>query len=153
MQIPRHRSLLTALTCAVALVMAACAGDADDPAAAPTADESLPPAEGDAGHAGGAAGGTTMRVYSVTEAKSAEVEGSIHVVGLLIEDGSGWRLCEVAMESYPPQCGGERLTVEGLDPSGLPIEESGEVRWQTEATVVGEIDGDTLTVTGSPASA
>lgn len=149
------RSPLTALTVALALVLTGCgtdSGDSSSPdtdgAASPTGDQAGDPI----GDGGDAAGGTTMRVYSVTEAKSVEVEGSIHVTGLLIEDDSGWRLCASVLESHPPQCGGETLSVEGIDPSDLPLEEAGGVRWQTEATVVGEIDGDTLRVTGSPAS-
>lgn len=145
--IPRHRTLSVALVAALALVLAACGSDTEEPAGAPTTEETPPPDDG-----GDAAGGTTMRVHSVTEAMAAAGEGSLHVVGLLIDDGSGWRLCEAVLESYPPQCGGESLAVEGLDPEGLPLEEEGEVRWQTDATVVGEVEGDTLTVTGSPAS-
>lgn len=147
MTTPRHRTLSVALIAVLALVIAACGSDTEEPAAAPTAEETLPPDDG-----GDAAGGTTMRVHSVTEAMAAAGEGSLHVVGLLIDDGSGWRLCEAVLESYPPQCGGESLAVEGFDPEGLPLEEQGEVRWQTDATVVGEVEGDTLTVTGSPAS-
>lgn len=147
MTAPRHRTLSVALVAALALVTAACGSDTEEPAVAPTAEDTLPPDDG-----GDAAGGTTMRVHSVTEAMAAEGEGSLHVVGLLIDDGSGWRLCEAVLESYPPQCGGESLAVEGLDEGSLPLEESGDVRWQTDATVVGEVEGDTLTVTGSPAS-
>lgn len=152
------RSILTALAVALALALTGCGTDTSDPSTSPATDDVLPPADdqaedpGNGGDAGGAAGGTTMRVYDVTEALSADEEGSIHVSGLLIEDESGWRLCASVLESYPPQCGGESLSVDGLDPSGLPIEESGGVRWQTDATVVGEMDGDTLRVTGSPAS-
>src|SRR5665811_2325623 len=41
---------------------------------------------------------------------------------------------------------------DGRSVEALPIEEQGDVQWQTGATLVGEIDGDTLTVTGSAAS-
>lgn len=141
----RRRSGLTALACSLAVFGAACSTDAAEPAP-PAGDEVSDDADG------ADAGGTTMRVYTVTEAMALEQEGSVHVTGLLIDDGSGWRLCELVLESFPPQCGGESLDVEGLDPTGLPLEESGDVRWQTEATVVGEVEGDTLIVTGSPAS-
>ena len=145
MSYPRRRSRLAALGCGLALLGAACGTDADEPTT---------PAEDDAGEddAGGDASGTTMRVYTVSEAIALEEEGSVHVSGLLIDDGTGWRLCDMVLESFPPQCGGEFLLLDGFDPTGLPLEESGEVRWQTEGTVVGEIDGDTLVVTGSPAS-
>jgi hypothetical protein len=142
---PRHRRL-AALACALALLAGGCGSQTEEPAAAPTAEDPRPQGGDDSG----AAGGTTMRVYRVSEARSAG-EGSLHVVGLLIDDGSGWRLCESVLESYPPQCGGDALVVEGLDPSLFPLEEQGEVRWQTDATLVGTVDGDTLTVTGSAA--
>lgn len=157
---PRHRPALFTVVLALALALTGCGGaddapaadqPADDPADAPAEDPAPPdddlPSDGD-----GAAGGTTMRVHTVSEALSAGTGESLHVVGLLIDDGSGWRLCGAVLESYPPQCGGDALQVEGLDPAGLPLEESGDVRWQTDATVVGTIDGDTLTVTGSPAA-
>lgn len=158
MTISRTRSLLLALPAVLALALGASGcGDTDEPGAdpageQPAAADELPGSDAEDEGSGGAAGGSTMRVYSVPEAKAADIEGSIHVVGLLIDEGSGWRLCDLVMESHPPQCGGEALEVEGLDAAELPLEESGEVRWQTEATVVGEIDGDTLTVTGSPAA-
>jgi hypothetical protein len=141
---PRHHRL-AALATALALLGAGCGDVADEPSAEPPAEDPLP-------DDGGTSGDTTMRVYSVSEARTAETDGSLHVVGLLIDDGSGWRLCDLVLESYPPQCGGESLTVEGLDPSLFPLEEEGDVRWQTDATLVGEIDGDALTVTGSAAS-
>ena len=79
----------------------------------------------------------------MSDGRSADEDGSLHVVGLLMDDGSGWRLCEMVLESYPPEPGGDVLAGEGLDPSLFPREEEGDVRWQTDAT---------LTVTGSSAS-
>lgn len=130
---------------ALTLTSVGCGGD--EPPTTPSED---PPVTDDDG--GGAAGGSTMCVFSVGEARSADVDGNLHVVGLLIDDGSEWRLCEEVLESHPPQCGGQTLTVEGLDPEQAPLDETGDTRWQTEAPVVGEVDGDTLTVAGSPAS-
>lgn len=141
-----HTQRLAGVAAALALLVAGCGAETDGPTVEPPAEDPLPDDDGDA------AGGTTMTVYSVSEARDAADEGSIHVAGLLIDDGSGWRLCEEVLESYPPQCGGDALTVEEVDPSIFPLEEEGDVRWQTDATVVGELDGDTLTVTGSAAS-
>lgn len=142
---PRHHRL-AAVGTTLALLVAGCGTEADEPTVEPPVEDPLPDDDGDA------AGGTTMTVYGVGEARATDEEGSLHVTGLLIDDGSGWRLCESVLESYPPQCGGDSLTVEGVDPALFPLEEEGEVRWQTDATVVGEIAGDTLTVTGSAAS-
>lgn len=134
MRTPGPRTALLALTTLVVL-----AGCADDQ-------------QGGADAGGAAAGGTTMQVLSVTDALESEHQGSVHVAGLLIDDGSGWHLCEEVMESYPPQCGGASLLVEDVDPADHVLEEEGDVRWQTDATVVGEIEGDTLIVTGSAAA-
>lgn len=142
----RQRARIVAFVGAVALTASGCGGATGEP----SADGELP---SDGADADGAAGGTTMRVHTVSEAMAEDVEkGSIHIAGLLIDDGSGWRLCEMVLESYPPQCGGASLAVDGLDPAGLPLEEDGGVRWQSDATVVGEVVGDTLTVTGSPSA-
>ena len=141
----RHRRVVAAG--ALALLVAGCGTDAGEPPTGPPVEDPAPPADDE-----DAAGGTTMRVHTVSEARAADQDGSLHVAGLLIDDGSGWRLCEMVLESYPPQCGGDSLVVEGVDPSLFVLEEEGGVRWQTEATVVGEVDGDTLTITGSAAS-
>ncbi|NOY56809.1 MAG: hypothetical protein GXP34_12620 [Actinobacteria bacterium] len=50
---------------------------------------------------------------TVTEAQSAS--GNQSVVGLLVADGDVVRLCEVLLESFPPQCGGASIEVRGLD--------------------------------------
>jgi hypothetical protein len=143
----RCRHGLVAVAGALALLVAGCGTGASEPSAGPPVEDPARPGTDDA-----AADGTTMRVHTVSEARAADQHGSLHVAGLLIDDGSGWRLCEMVLESYPPQCGGDWLLVEGLDPSLFPLEEEGGVRWQTDATVVGEVDGDTLTITGSTAS-
>jgi hypothetical protein len=80
------------------------------------------------------------------------VAGPILVTGLLIDAGDGWRLCAAIAESYPPQCGGESLTVEGLDPADHDLQEAAGVRWSEGVTLFGEVDGETFRVTG-PASA
>jgi hypothetical protein len=142
-----HTHRLAAVAAALALAVAGCGAETDEPTSEPPAEDPLPDDDG-----GDASGGTTMTVYSVPEARAMAGEGSIHVTGLLIDSGSGWRLCELVLESYPPQCGGDALTGDGVEPSLFPLEEEGNVRWQTGATVVGEVDGDTLTITGSAAS-
>lgn len=100
----------------------------------------------------GAAGGTTMRVHTVGEALETEDPNPLHVSGLLLNDGSGWRLCDAVLESMPPQCGDPALGVVGVDEAEFGFEEAAGVRWYEDATVVGNVEGDTLTVTGSAAS-
>lgn len=122
--------LLVSLLAASALAVVGCAGE--DPAGVPD--------------------DTTMRVHSVAEVVDGDVTGPVHVSGFLIDDGSGWRLCELVLESYPPQCGDPSLDVEGLDEAEFDLEVANGVRWTEGATLVGEITDGTLEVTGSATS-
>lgn len=129
---------LPVLLTVVAVTLAACGGAAGDA----TSD----------GAGGGAAGGTALRAVPLAEALQSPTSGPQLITGLLIDDGSGWRLCTAVAESYPPQCGGDSVAVEGVDPADHALTTVEGVQWQESATVYGELSGDTLTVTG-PASA
>ncbi|MDX1622072.1 MAG: hypothetical protein R3320_13830 [Nitriliruptorales bacterium] len=137
------------IVAATAVLVVGCGGDDTVDVAGPA--DGSPPVTDDSA-AGGAAGGTTMRVYTVDEVLAEDVTGPVHVSGLLINDGSGWKLCAAALESYPPQCGGESLSVENVEAGEFTFEEANDVQWVDGATVVGDLDGDMLTVTGSAAS-
>ncbi len=67
------------------------------------------------------------------------------VAGFVIWDVSGARLCEVLMESYPPQCGGASLVIANPDELDVELDEAQGVRW-TQAPVELEVrfDGDRL---------
>jgi hypothetical protein len=59
---------------------------------------------------------------------------------LFIDPDGVVRLCSAIAESFPPQCGGERLRVIGLDPSSVPdLEEENGVRWAEHAQVYGVV--------------
>lgn len=81
---------------------------------------------------------------SVTDAL-AQVGGQpVLVNGALFIDAEGdVLLCEAIAESFPPQCGGARLGVEGLDPRGQQLEEANGVRWSESVQLLGRV------VTGS----
>ena len=74
-------------------------------------------------------------------------EGSeVMVSGFLIADRDGsTRLCSALLESFPPQCGGDRIELLGFDASAVPNTSSPQrqseirtVRWtKTEITVTG----------------
>ena len=51
-----------------------------------------------------------------------EAEGSeVTVSGFLIADrGGNTRLCSGLLESFPPQCGGDRIDLLGFDASSVP---------------------------------
>lgn len=138
-------SLLTALVMIILIISSACGPTSDDAPVGTNGDHATQDNDD-------AAGGTTMRVYTVTEALALDTEDSVHVAGFLIDEGDGWRLCAAALESYPPQCGGDALTVERLDTSVLSLQVEGTVRWQDDVTLVGVVDGDVFTVTASAAA-
>ena len=129
------------------LALAACGGSSDTGAGDRPTDAVTSSADDAA-----AAGGTSMRVLTVDEVVEGDVQNPVHVSGLLIDDGSGWRLCATVLESYPVQCGDPTLEVEGVDESEFTFEEAQGVRWMQGATLVGDVENGTLTVTGSAAS-
>lgn len=140
-------SRLLVVSTAAALALAGCAGadglSPSDPANRPPAGVSEDT---------GDAGGTALRAVPLEEAMAADADGPILVTGLLINAGDGWRLCAAIAESYPPQCGGASVSVEGLDPADHDLQDAGGVQWSEGTTLFGELDGETFRVTG-PASA
>ena len=72
--------------------------------------------------------------------------------GFLVHRDGVTLLCELLAESYPPQCGGSSLRVDGLDlgaVAGLETAES--VTWSNEVLrLTGKISGDVLTVSRPP---
>jgi hypothetical protein len=156
------RKMLTAVAL-IALLAAACGDDGTaegseqlppDPAA--TCPEGTPdcndtpslaeppilPGEPDDGVAPGS--GSPMVVdgaLSVSEALATDASGPIAVSGFVVDDAAGLRLCEVLLESYPPQCGGASIPLAGtgtIDPDELQIAQG--VTWtDAPVTVLGEI--------------
>lgn len=117
--------------------LAACGGDAEDAASTDVANGDTPATTG-----APADGGLT-----VPEALETDAEGPLSVRGFLLGDGRSVRLCQVALESYPPQCGGESVEVQGVDVKSL--EEAiteGDITWVDDITLTGELEGGVLIV-------
>ncbi len=93
---------------------------------------------------------------TVEEALASGLPGVLAVKGNLFDDGSGARLCSVLAESFPPQCGGGSLALDGFDfadVEGLPayelagVQQSGGVSWTDGyVTLFGEIVDGALVV-------
>lgn len=81
---------------------------------------------------------------SVTDALGWMGEGeAVLVNGALFVDAEGdIRLCEALAESFPPQCGGARLLVEGIgDLDAFPeLQEEGDVRWVESVQLFGTVE-------------
>jgi hypothetical protein len=122
------------------LVVAACSPGA---VASPT------PTPGDGGGDGGepvlvidtqgVADGPGITVEEALNSDFAEgvlVNGAVFIA----PDGTAL-LCDAIAESFPPQCGGTRIRVEGLEPGMLPnLQEEGDVRWAEGVQLFGTIE-------------
>lgn len=85
---------------------------------------------------------------SVSEALAGGVEGPLLVKGYVVATGGEARLCDVLLESSPPECGGASLRVEGLDLTGSDLEERNGVSWSAATvSLLGPVKNGTLTVT------
>lgn len=50
-------------------------------------------------------------------------------------------LCDAIAESFPPQCGGERIRVTGLDLDAVPgLQTEGDVSWAESVTLRGSVE-------------
>ena len=126
----RKVPLLVAALVGLLLVAAAC----DDAAAAdPTA---APPSS------------AVGPGISIAEALSSTLDEPLLVNGFLVVQGDEAELCEALAESFPPQCGGESLSLEGLDLDafeGLSSEQN--TTWSEEPIqLLGEVEDGVLTI-------
>jgi hypothetical protein len=93
---------------------------------------------------------------TIEEALVSDVGEILAVRGNLFDDGSGLRLCSALAESFPPQCGGASMPVEGFgfdrisglsDDELVRVEQSGGVSWTDgPVTLFGEVVDGTLVV-------
>jgi hypothetical protein len=124
----RTISLLAALLTAAAL--AGCGGEGDS---------GSDTGGGDAGRGPG---------LSIEEAIASELDELLLVNGNLLAIGDEVRLCSALAESFPPQCSGPSLRVEGLDleeVEGLITE--GDVSWiDRPIQLLGHVEDETITV-------
>jgi hypothetical protein len=167
------RIRLAAVLAILALVAAACGGGSDDDASAeelppnpaatclagdpdcddiPGADLDEPLLEpGDPVAPGDAVIGTPIigGGLTIADALSTDADGPLAVVGFLIQDADGARLCDLLLESLPPQCGGDSVDlsdVSTIDPDELKTAQG--VTWtDNTVTVYGEIVNGVLTAT------
>jgi len=118
----------------LAAILAGCA----DPVASPASD----PAAGDPVLviADGAISEPGMSVADALGHRATD--DLVTVSGALFVDPDGTvRLCDAIAESFPPQCGGERIVVEGLDLDMIAnMQTEGDVSWAEGVTLFGSVE-------------
>jgi hypothetical protein len=83
----------------------------------------------------------------LTVAEAVGFDGEATVVGFAIREGDVTQLCELMAESFPPQCGGAALVVEGWDITASPdAQTEGSVTWVEQVQLDGTLADGTLTV-------
>ncbi len=87
---------------------------------------------------------------SVGEALASTLDQPLLVNGFVVADADGVRLCSVLLESFPVQCGGDRLLVEGLNLESLgDVTEASGVLWTNQPVqLLGPVEDGVLTVSG-----
>ena len=66
---------------------------------------------------------------TIAQALDSDLDEPLLVNGFLVASGEEVLLCEALAESFPPQCGGDSLLVEGLDLASIDgLQDEGEVR-------------------------
>ena len=94
---------------------------------------------------------------TVPEALSSRLDSPLLVNGYLLVRGGEHdnpeqvRLCEALAESFPPQCGGSFLLVEGLGLKSIDgLVSEGPISWTEQPIqLLGVVDGEVLTVGSS----
>jgi len=84
---------------------------------------------------------------SIDQARARSADTPVAVRGFLVIVGDEARLCDALAESFPPQCGGSSIMVEGLDLSAYDVTVEGDVTWTDQPVVVlGSVAEDVLVV-------
>ena len=120
--------------CAIALVLAACTDAAASPSSSAGGEPVLVIADGDPDVGSG---------LSVAQALTHRAtDDLVSVAGTLFVDADGTvLLCDAIAESFPPQCGGPRIVVRGLDLASVPnLQTEGEVSWAEGVTLFGSVE-------------
>lgn len=106
--------------------------------------DALPPNDGEEPPAGPDA----SLAVSVQEARDHAGGDPIVVTGFYLRDAESARLCDLVLESFPPQCGGASLVVSNPDAmTEFVLVEEGGKQWSEGFVVVsGVVSGETLTV-------
>lgn len=71
------------------------------------------------------------------------------VSGFVLTDSTNTRLCELLMESFPAQCGGESVVIANPEVLTVDVDETQGISWTPSPVLLsGSYDGDELVVNG-----
>lgn len=118
--------------------------DCNDTLAIGEEPQDLPPPDDDVAPSGMLVDGG----LSVGDALRVSRSGPIAVKGFLFIDSDGARLCEVLAESFPPQCGGVFVPIEGFEEIlDAPLANSQGISWTDQnVSFLGEFADGTFIV-------
>ncbi len=93
---------------------------------------------------------TIEPALAIEEALAAEANEPLLVRGNLLAERDEIRLCSALAESFPPQCGGASLRVEGLDLERVGgLTSAGDVAWSDRPVELrGVVEDGVLRVSG-----
>ncbi len=119
-------------------LLAACVSTGSAPSTVPATTGAGADADGILTIASGTAVGPGI---SIEEAIGNGGDGPLLVNGALFVDPDGRvLLCDAMAESFPPQCGGTRLEVHGLDIATVPeMQEANGARWVEQVQLLGTV--------------
>ncbi len=121
------RFRLIALAAAAAMtIVIACTGGSDG----------TPPARPDGDLSTGGAISAVGPGLSVGDARASTLDGPLLVNGFVVVADGRVRLCDTLAESFPPQCGGDSLTLSGFPLEGFELQRSGDVAWTDHSVQV-----------------
>jgi hypothetical protein len=116
----------------VALIAGCAADGTPSPTGAPPAAPVLVIVTGDPGGPG------RIVAEALTHGPTDDI---VNVTGALFVDADGTvRLCDAIAESFPPQCGGARIEVTGLDLDTIELQEANGIRWAEGVTLRGSVE-------------
>lgn len=92
--------------------------------------------------------GDTLTVGELLDAEEQGESGNtVVVVAMLVDDGTGMRMCESLAESDPPQCGGRSVEVMNPGVIDVDLNEDQGVRWADgPIQLFGWMEGDAFYV-------
>lgn len=138
----RRTGMRLRIIASLLMVVAAACGSGDDPSVG-AGDTTQPPVDGGDAATGAPVPGGAL---TVAEARATSLDDVLAVRGFIVVRDDDRFLCDALAESFPPQCGGERLRLEGLDLEQVDeLRTEGPTSWTEDpVTVVGHVDGDVL---------